>query len=67
MAKLTKAQAWLLADAESAGSVYVVDTYKPMLRLVEAGYATFHPGRFNHGHVRITDAGRSALKGPDHG
>lgn len=60
--RLTKAQAVLLSEVESKGTVYVVDTYKPMLRLVEVGLATYHAGRFNHGHVRITDAGRAALK-----
>lgn len=62
MVKLTEAQRALLADVESKGFVYVVDTYKPMTRLVALGLATFSPGRFNHGHVRLTPAGRQALK-----
>jgi hypothetical protein len=62
--KLTTPQVELLREAESKGVVYVVDTYKPMLKLVERGLATFHAGRFNHGHVRITPAGRAALEQP---
>jgi hypothetical protein len=61
MSGLTKAQRALLVEVESKGTVYVVDTYKPMLRLTALGLATYHAGRFNHGHVRITTAGREAL------
>lgn len=61
MTGLTKAQRALLEEIESKSAVYVVNTYKPMIRLVDLGFATFKPGRFNHGNVRITPAGRSAL------
>lgn len=65
MAKLTKAQSEFLASAAVAdnGRVACVETYKPAIKLVEAGFAVWWKGNPYGGRgIEITESGRAALK-----
>lgn len=65
MGKLTKAQAQLLADI-CHHVQYVAENYAPAKKLVALGYAEWRELRYGTT-LDPTPAGRSALKGPDHG
>lgn len=61
MKKLTKAQRSLLEDV-SLGNDKVSDSYQPAKSLVTLGLCTWEHGKFGSSLLKITDAGRAALK-----
>lgn len=61
MTKLTKPQMLLLREI-AEGQQSISESYTPANRLTSLGFAEMIPGRFGGCTIRITNAGRKALR-----